>query len=145
MQLLGAELQALDHRGQGHGVGAAGDLHQEGGDDGQGERELDDELGADARHRLHLHQPVEPLDGLEDDVEPDPAPGDLRDGLPGGEPLRADELPIRSAHALKAGTLSTEHRDPFDRILAAQAILEAARLVTNDHAFSGFPDLDIIW
>ena len=59
--------------------------------------------------------------------------------------LRADELPIRSAHALKAGTLSTEHRDPFDRILAAQAILEAARLVTNDHAFSGFPDLDIIW
>jgi PIN domain nuclease of toxin-antitoxin system len=59
--------------------------------------------------------------------------------------LRADELPISSGHALKAGTLSTEHHDPFDRILAAQAILEAAHLVTNDHAFSRFRDLDIIW
>jgi|SRR5215470_9920807 len=59
--------------------------------------------------------------------------------------LRAEELPIRSAHALKAGAFGIEHRDPFDRILAAQAILEAARLVTNDHAFLRFPDLDIVW
>jgi PIN domain nuclease of toxin-antitoxin system len=59
--------------------------------------------------------------------------------------LRAEELPIRSTHALKAGTFGVDHADPFDRILAAQAILESARLVTNDRALASFPDLDVVW
>jgi PIN domain nuclease of toxin-antitoxin system len=59
--------------------------------------------------------------------------------------LGAEELPIRSAHALRAGSFGIDHRDPFDRILAAQAMLEAARLVTNDAAFAAFPDLEIVW
>ena len=37
------------------------------------------------------------------------------------------------------------HRDPFDRMLAAQAILEGIPLLTNDAAFSLFADLKTIW
>jgi len=54
------------------------------------------------------------------------------------ETLRAVELPIRVEHALLAGTLPGNHRDPFDRMLAAQAILEGITLVTEDPAFQAF-------
>ncbi|MGB3909986.1 MAG: type II toxin-antitoxin system VapC family toxin [Pseudolysinimonas sp.] len=55
------------------------------------------------------------------------------------------ELPIASRHGLLAGRLEWEHRDPFDRMLAAQSILEGARLVTADRAFSTLPGVDIFW
>ncbi|MDG6108349.1 type II toxin-antitoxin system VapC family toxin [Dactylosporangium aurantiacum] len=42
------------------------------------------------------------------------------------------ELPITSAHAIAAGRLPLIHRDPFDRILIAQAQLEELTLVTRD-------------
>jgi PIN domain nuclease of toxin-antitoxin system len=41
-------------------------------------------------------------------------------------------LPITARHAARAGSFPTEHRDPFDRILAAQAIAEDLLLVTDD-------------
>ena len=59
--------------------------------------------------------------------------------------LRANELPIRSQHALMAGWFRIDHRDPFDRMLAAQAILEGVPLLTNDPAFKVFSDLETIW
>jgi PIN domain nuclease of toxin-antitoxin system len=42
------------------------------------------------------------------------------------------ELPIRSDAALRAGALPRHHRDPFDRLLVAQADLERATLYTAD-------------
>ena len=42
------------------------------------------------------------------------------------------ELPITSAHAIAAGRLPLIHRDPFDRMLVAQAQCEALTLVTKD-------------
>ena len=39
-------------------------------------------------------------------------------------------------HALAAGALSTAHRDPFDRMLIAQATLERLNLVTEDAAIA---------
>ncbi|MEU0559892.1 type II toxin-antitoxin system VapC family toxin [Dactylosporangium sp. NPDC006015] len=42
------------------------------------------------------------------------------------------ELPITSAHAIAAGRLPLIHRDPFDRMLIAQAQLEELTLVTRD-------------
>lgn len=48
------------------------------------------------------------------------------------------------AHARLAGFLDSPHRDPFDRILAAQAQLEDAALVTVDRAFRQF-DVNVIW
>jgi PIN domain nuclease of toxin-antitoxin system len=41
-------------------------------------------------------------------------------------------LPITFAHALKAGAFHHRHRDPFDRMLAAQAIVERLVPVTSD-------------
>ena len=59
--------------------------------------------------------------------------------------LRAEQLPITTEHALKAGGLEVEHRDPFDRMLAAQSLLEGVPLLTNDRAFQLFGDLETIW
>jgi PIN domain nuclease of toxin-antitoxin system len=50
------------------------------------------------------------------------------------EESRLRVLPITLAHALKAGSLDHKHRDPFDRMLTAQAILEDLVLVTSDPA-----------
>ncbi|MEW6120911.1 MAG: type II toxin-antitoxin system VapC family toxin [Pseudomonadota bacterium] len=47
-------------------------------------------------------------------------------------------LPVNYLHCLKAGTYPVEHRDPFDRILAAQSELESASLLTRDPAFADF-------
>ncbi len=58
--------------------------------------------------------------------------------------LMAFELPISSAHALLAGQLTQAHRDPFDRILAAQATLEGLTLVTADRVFQMFA-VTVLW
>jgi PIN domain nuclease of toxin-antitoxin system len=66
--------------------------------------------------------------------------------LPGAGPLAVDfareiraqgfePLPITLEHGQVAGSLSGEHRDPFDRLLAAQARGEMMALVSNDAAF----------
>lgn len=49
--------------------------------------------------------------------------------------IRARQLSISTEHCLLAGTMGWAHRDPFDRLLAAQAIIEGATLVTVDRAF----------
>ncbi|GAA2109485.1 type II toxin-antitoxin system VapC family toxin [Actinomadura alba] len=56
-------------------------------------------------------------------------PADLPERVAGSE-LR--ELPITSRHALTAGRLPSLHRDPFDRMLVAQALCEGLTLVTRD-------------
>ena len=48
-------------------------------------------------------------------------------------------LAVTHRHGLRAGSYPTEHRDPFDRMLAAQAELESLTLVTNDAVFGEFP------
>lgn len=52
--------------------------------------------------------------------------------------LGASELPITTAHALKAGSWNTPHRDPFDRLLAAQASVEQLPLVSVDAVMPEF-------
>lgn len=42
-------------------------------------------------------------------------------------------------HALRAGSYPGPHRDPFDRLLAAQAEMEGLVLITRDPAFAAFP------
>jgi PIN domain nuclease of toxin-antitoxin system len=60
--------------------------------------------------------------------------------------LRARELPITSLHALTAGLLTWEHRDPFDRVIATQCMLESIPLVTADKAIVSFPaGLRVVW
>jgi PIN domain nuclease of toxin-antitoxin system len=45
-------------------------------------------------------------------------------------------IPVTVEHALVAGTLRGDNRDPFDRMLAAQAQLEDMKLVTADRALA---------
>lgn len=54
--------------------------------------------------------------------------------------LRAglEELPITSKHAVLAGSLAGAHRDPFDRMVAAQALCESLEVVTTDKAIAAF-------
>jgi len=53
-------------------------------------------------------------------------------------------LPIERAHALRAGTLPFHHRDPFDRMLIAQAQLENFTLLTVDRQLKAY-DVDLLW
>lgn len=56
----------------------------------------------------------------------------------------AQELPVRTEHGILAGSFPTQHRDPFDRTLAAQCQLEGLPLITSDPAFSEFPT-QVMW
>ena len=47
-------------------------------------------------------------------------------------------LDVTMAHALHAGSMPGAHRDPFDRLLAAQAHLDDLILVSADTHFDGF-------
>lgn len=49
------------------------------------------------------------------------------------------ELPIDGAHAAAVGRLPDLHRDPFDRILVAQALVEGITLLTLDEAVLRYP------
>jgi PIN domain nuclease of toxin-antitoxin system len=59
------------------------------------------------------------------------------------EILRTQPLPIEHGHALRVGTLPSHHRDPFDRLLVAQAQLEDLPLLTADAVFSRY-DVTVI-
>ena len=47
-------------------------------------------------------------------------------------------LPITLAHGERAGSLPGPHRDPFGRMLIAQALAENLVLVSNERAFDGY-------
>jgi PIN domain nuclease of toxin-antitoxin system len=53
------------------------------------------------------------------------------------------ELPITQAHGIAAGRLPLHHRDPFDRMLVAQARIEGLSLVTRDRDIRAY-DVDVL-
>jgi PIN domain nuclease of toxin-antitoxin system len=59
--------------------------------------------------------------------------------------LGAQQHPISAADAVHAGGMAWSHTDPFDRMLAAQALLTHATLVSRDLAFADFPGLKVLW
>jgi PIN domain nuclease of toxin-antitoxin system len=67
-----------------------------------------------------------------------------------GEPYRAfihreiarnnfDLLPVSVDHAAAVSVLPFHHRDPFDRMLIAQAMVEQLPIVSGDSAFEAYP------
>ena len=68
-------------------------------------------------------------------------PDDLEEMI---EANRFTPLPITIAHALAVLSLPDHHRDPFDRILVAQALHEGFRLVTRDQDIAKYPVPQII-
>ena len=53
------------------------------------------------------------------------------------------ELPVKHSHALKAATLPWHHRDPFDRLLVAQAQVENLIVLTLDRVFERY-DVEMV-
>jgi PIN domain nuclease of toxin-antitoxin system len=51
------------------------------------------------------------------------------------------ELPVTAACAARVATLPSIHRDPFDRLLVAQAINEPANLLTSDRTLVRYSSL----
>lgn len=58
--------------------------------------------------------------------------------------IGAVSLDIRAEHGVLAGTLAWDHRDPWDRMLVAQAQLENLTLVTVDDALQGLDSPTIL-
>lgn len=69
------------------------------------------------------------------------APADLLDQL---EQARVDLLPINARHADCVSTLPMHHRDPFDRLLIAQATVESMTLATADAWIDAY-EIDVLW
>lgn len=55
-----------------------------------------------------------------------------------------EKLPITFPHAERAASLPAHHRDPFDRMLIAQAQIEDLTLVTHDGLLKPY-DVEILW
>lgn len=53
-------------------------------------------------------------------------------------------LPVALEHTLKVGDLPLHHRDPFDRLLIAQAIVEDLTLLSKDANFPAY-DANVVW
>jgi PIN domain nuclease of toxin-antitoxin system len=54
------------------------------------------------------------------------------------------ELPITSEHAIAVKDLEHHHRDPFDRLIIATAILEPMKLVTADPIVAKYTSLAVL-
>lgn len=57
----------------------------------------------------------------------------------------ADLLPIQLPHLITLASLPLIHRDPFDRLLIAQAIRENLTLVSGDPNIRQYPKVEVIW
>ncbi len=55
-----------------------------------------------------------------------------------------EQLPVSIAHSLHVSTLEDLHRDPFDRMLVAQARLERMPILTGDQYIAAYP-VETIW
>lgn len=69
------------------------------------------------------------------------APGDVIERT---DEAGAQMLTITPQHAHATGRLPLHHRDPFDRLLIAQAQLEGCAIVSGDSAFPAY-DVPIVW
>jgi PIN domain nuclease of toxin-antitoxin system len=53
-------------------------------------------------------------------------------------------LPVTHLHAVSVYDLAPHHRDPFDRLIIAQAIAEEMTILTADRVFGKYP-VDVLW
>ena len=70
-----------------------------------------------------------------------PAPDDVLERI---EETSTEMLTITPRHAHATGALPFHHRDPFDRLLIAQAQLEGCAIVTDDGAFATY-NVPLVW
>jgi PIN domain nuclease of toxin-antitoxin system len=74
-----------------------------------------------------------------------PLPGPFEEVIPAQlEAERIEMLPIEVPHLAALQRLPPYHRDPFDRLIIAQATAEGIPVVTDDPAFRRY-DLVVLW
>ncbi|OKH81471.1 twitching motility protein PilT [Mycobacterium sp. ST-F2] len=56
-----------------------------------------------------------------------------------------ESVDISTDHAILGGAIGWAHRDPFDRVIAATAMVEGIALVSSDAAFQDLNGLHVIW
>jgi len=66
---------------------------------------------------------------------------DPREILAALEPAGFLVLPVTGEHAARVAGLPAVHRDPFDRMLVAQALCEPMRLLTTDRVLAGYGEI----
>jgi len=66
---------------------------------------------------------------------------DPREILAALEPAGFLVLPVTGEHAARVAGLPAVHRDPFDRMLVAQALCEPMRLLTTDKVLAGYGEI----
>jgi PIN domain nuclease of toxin-antitoxin system len=59
--------------------------------------------------------------------------------------LQVSMLPYAEAQVFELMTLTVHHRDPFDRMLIAQALAEDVPVMTCDKEFRKYKGLEVIW
>jgi len=59
--------------------------------------------------------------------------------------LQVSMLPYAEPHVLELMTLPVHHRDPFDRMLIAQALADDLPVMTCDKEFRKYKGLEVIW
>ena len=74
-------------------------------------------------------------------VEADPGPGFER--IMAANQIQP--LPVAIVHAAALRDLPLHHRDPFDRLIIAQAIAEGLTVVTHDRTFARYSGLSVLW
>lgn len=57
----------------------------------------------------------------------------------------AQALPVEWRHTRRVIDLPFLHRDPFDRMLVAQALVEQMTIVTGDPHIAGYPGVKVLW
>lgn len=68
-----------------------------------------------------------------------PDAGAIADDIPQAVAAEGfNELPLSIRHAQRAGSLGGQHRDPFDRMLIAQAMIDDLTLVSNERSFDAY-------
>ena len=74
-----------------------------------------------------------------------PLPGPFEEVIPAQlEAERIEVLPIDVSHLGRLRRLPFHHRDPFDRLIIAQAMAEDVPLITHDATFSQY-EVHVIW
>lgn len=68
----------------------------------------------------------------------------IRDGILSLDNFDFEPLAIAFDHASLAGSLAIDHKDPFDRLLIAQALVEQIPLISNEALFDRF-GVERIW
>jgi PIN domain nuclease of toxin-antitoxin system len=57
----------------------------------------------------------------------------------------AEPLPVEWRHTRRLVDLPFVHRDPFDRVLVAQALTENLTIAGGDPCFAGYPGVKVFW